>query len=174
MISETLLQLSLGKLPLQSGRGIKHTLVPQSSNLPLRTLSGELTNSNTHAFHKYRVILEGTDIHVPPFEELLIGLEVRVGLVNQFCRFVSHCEPEQVIKLSRLPQEDSVFCKTIDGEQLEAFRLEADSLSYTGEAPIDDLVIAYRPWLLTRVVDFSLSTDERENKSTWRLVCDEI
>ncbi len=174
MSYETNLGLSLGKFSPQSARGVVHTLVPQSANAPVRTLTGQLVNSVHDAPQKFRSILEGEDIHVPPFDEVLIGQELAITASIHLSRFVERLAPGDKFELSRAPVIDSILMRTFAGDSVESFTLDEREITYTGEMDIDDVTISYRPIFQTRVVDFHICASEKTNKTQWKLVCDEI
>ncbi|USO01472.1 MAG: hypothetical protein H6849_00170 [Alphaproteobacteria bacterium] len=174
MNSETLFQFSLGELHPQSGRGITHTLIPQSTNHPMRTLNGGLVSSTEDIRHKYRSILMGKDLNLPPLDEVFIGKNIRIGALVTFSRFVFQLNPGDRVMLSRQPQEQSVRVQTMHGSPVRTHRWEEGCLVYEGVESYANVVIRYRPWLETTVVDFSFETAEETNRTTWKIICDEL
>jgi hypothetical protein len=148
--------------------------MPIKAGLLRRTINGALIYAGKPLTHKYRSIISCEDKASLALEGLWRGSEVRVGCIQQlWCQTA-----EREVLLERDPREGSVFAIT-------GARTEVEIQSVTGRKVIiadkglndkglDEIFIAYHPWLHMRIVAFSLMTDEWGLKAGWRLELEEI
>lgn len=171
---QTELTLSLGGLPPLSARGCTQDLRPVAQGTFRRTLNGDLVFVGVGRQHKYRSTIRCSD--QAPLATMPVGAEVTVGCIQQLCQKVPRHDVPLEVVLERSPRRDSTV---IVDEWRQVFtesemeKRDCETILRLGPHP-QDLYVFYHPLLHMRLISFTLTTDEWNNKAEWTLELEEI
>ena len=168
---ETDLILSVGGLPPLSARGCVQELMPINNGTFRRTINGVLL----HLGHelKYRSIITCEDKTSLATQGLMPGSLVRVGCIQRLWQKVNG---EETVTLEREAIEGSVWAVDSNQQSIAIRQIVGQSVDLMPfSTPTDgECFITYRPWLIMRVITYSLTTHEWGLKTGWRLELEEI
>lgn len=171
---QTELTLSLGGFPPLSARGCVQDLRPVAQGAFRRTINGDLLFVGVGRDHKYRSTIRCSD--QAPLATMPVGAEVTVGCIQQLCQKVSSKGEPTTVLLERTPREHSLMIIDDQRQMFTDFVLDPkDNETVLRLGPHSrDLYVFYHPLLRMRLVSFTLTTDEWQNKTGWTLELEEI
>lgn len=167
---ETQLRLSVGGFPPFSARGCVQELFLISDGRFSRTVNGELLylgGSYEGGGHKYKTVITCQDKAPLASEGLVRGLEVDVECLQRLTQKVSG----KSVVLERDPVGGSLEIIKKDLSCVGIYVQKDRNIVFVENI---EGFVTYRPRLKMRVVSFSLSSQEWDMKSQWRLEMEEI
>jgi hypothetical protein len=169
-MSETNLILGVAGLPPQSARNCKQELSPILNGEFKRSINGNLLFLETNERKRYKSAISCKDVNSPLIDGIWIGTQLSVGCIQNLWQSID--AGERKTRLVRPPVADSVCVVDNLGDAIR-FELRDDEV----ELPRiygEKVFVCFRPWLVMKVVDFSLETDEWGMTGGWRLVVEEV
>jgi hypothetical protein len=172
---QTGLILSIGGLPPMSARGCVQELTAIPQGRFQRTINGKLIFIGNEDY-KYRSVIKCTDKATIAVDGLKIGQEVHIGCIQQLCQKVEKNQNDVRIQLDRVPVMGSLHITDDKGNEISEFKEISEEGEYFVELNSSerDIFVFYNPYLLMRIMSFTLITDEWNMKVGWELESEEI
>lgn len=167
---QTDLKLSLTGFPPMSARNCTQELFPISTGNFYRDINGKLVFIPSSKEAKYKTVITCKDVNPPAFGCVCIGTEVQVSCIQYIWQYVKE---NLKIRTSRPPVENSVIVVDANNEPVNFFIDKNNNVVINGDSK-KQYYVGFRPVLNMRILDFSISTDEWEMISRWKLVMEEI
>jgi hypothetical protein len=169
-MSETNLILGVAGMPPQSAGNCRQELLPVPNGEFRKSINGDLLYLENNERKRYRSVISCKDINSPPVDGIWIGTQLTVGCIQNLWQTID--SGKQQIRLIRPPVSGSV-CVINDCGEAVRFELEDDEVKLS-ETFEEKIFVCFRPWLIMRVVDFSLETNEWGMSGGWKLVLEEV
>lgn len=167
---ETELILSVGGFPPFSARECQQELKLLNRGGFRRSIKGELIYLGSEDL-KYQTIISCKDRTTLATDNFSPGITVEVGCIQKLWQEIH--PPEEVILLRRPPVKGSIVVINTKKELVKFESLEKQKIKIL-DSFNERLFISYRPWLKTKIISFSLTTEEWELKGGWKLELEEI
>ena len=171
-MQESVLILERVGFPPLSARGCEQTLTPLISGDLKRTINGDLIYVGQKGHHKYHSIIKCHDKVTPAFEGLWRGSLVKVGCLQKLAQEIIS---DQLILLKHEIVPGSV--NVIDNNHKKLGFQMAEGRAITLEIPIrlgQKAYVFYRPYLMMRVINFKVMTQEWQFSTQWELELEEV
>lgn len=174
-MSQTELVISRAGFPPFSARGVIQTLEPLLCGEMRRTIDGRLVYTGLEGHKKYRSMVRCEDKTALSLGNIWRGSEVGVACLSTLIQEISG-DKEACIPLLRPAVPGSVIVydeqQNVYGSVLETGN---ESARLTGEGPMPQkLYLAYRPFLMMRLIKFKVLTDEWGGKVGWQMDLEEV
>lgn len=165
---ETQLILSVGGFPPLSARGCVQELVPIDSGMLKRTINGQLLYLGNPSKMKYRSTIRCEDKNAMATQGLWRGSKVEVSCIVHLAQKVDGTH----LILERDFVPGSLSAMTQKKKSIPIISAQGRNVVIAGvEEPV---YVSYRPHLVMRVHNFSLTTNEWGVKTAWTLNLEEI
>jgi hypothetical protein len=169
-MSETNLILGLAGLPPESARNCQQELSPIPNGEFKKSINGDLLFLETTERRRYKSVISCRDRNSPIIDGIWIGSQITVGCIQNMWQSIAPGELK--IKLVRPPVADSICVVNNFGDAIR-FNLADDEVELH-QPHGEKIFVCFRPWLVMKVVNFSLETDEWGMSGGWKLVLEEV
>ena len=150
-----------------SAREVTQTMSPIPQGTLRRTINGALVCVGDTGHRKFSSIISCKDMCAPAFEGLWKGTLLKVGCVQHLTQLI--LKGTQKVQLEREPL--SLHFMEISGKVWPAKKPKDRWLLIPDDFPGGH--ISYRPWLIMRVKNYHLETDEWGLTVGWTLELEE-
>jgi hypothetical protein len=169
-MDESNLILGVAGLPPESARNCVQELSPVSNGEFRKSINGNLLFLETTERKRYRSVITCKDVNSPLVDGIWVGSQILVGCIQNLWQAVNPGELK--MQLIRPAVAGSICAVNNYGDPIK-FRLRDNEVELYRPHE-EKIFVCFRPWLTTRVMDFSLETDEWRVSCGWRLVLEEI
>ncbi|MDR2781921.1 MAG: hypothetical protein LBB21_05735 [Holosporaceae bacterium] len=169
-MGETNLILGVAGFPPESARNCHQELSPIPNGEFRKSINGDLLYLETNERKRYRSVISCKDTNSPIIDGIWVGTQITIGCIQNLWQAID-CGKRSV-RLVRPPVEGSVCVVNSCGEAIR-FTLEDEEVKLSKSYDEKNFV-CFRPWLITRVINFSLETNEWGMSGGWKLVVEEI
>jgi hypothetical protein len=167
---ETNLILGVCGLPPESARNCKQELAPIANGEFKKSINGDLLFLESNERRRYRSVISCTDTNSPIIDGIWIGTQLSVGCIQNLWQAINPGELK--VRLIRPAVEGSICAISqlgdpvrfkVDGDEVELYRTYEEKI-----------FVEFRPWLIMKVINFSLETNEWGMSGGWKLILEEV
>ncbi|MDR0753607.1 MAG: hypothetical protein LBE95_02990 [Holosporaceae bacterium] len=169
-MGETNLILGVAGLPPESARNCVQELSPIINGEFRKSINGNLLFLETNERKRYRSVISCKDTNSPIIEGIWVGSQLSVGCIQNLWQIINPGELK--LRLIRPAVDGSVCAVNSLGDAIQ-FRLTDNEVELS-KTFADKIFICFRPWLIMKVINFSLETDEWNMSGGWKLFLEEI
>jgi hypothetical protein len=169
-MGETNLILGIAGLPPESARNCQQELSPVPNGEFKKSINGDLLFLETNERKRYKSVISCKDTNSPVIEGIWVGSQISVGCIQNLWQVIKPGELKT--RLIRPAVENSVCVLNNLGDAVRFELTDHEVELYkTSE---EKIFVCFRPWLVMRVINFSLETDEWGMSGGWKLLLEEI
>jgi hypothetical protein len=169
-MSETNLILGVAGLPPESARNCVQELSPIPNGEFRKSINGNLLFLETNERRRYKSVISCKDTNSPIIEGIWVGSQLSVGCIQNLWQVINPGE----LKLHLIrPAVDGSVCVVNNLGDAIPFRLTDNEVELF-KTFTDKIFVCFRPWLVMKVINFSLETDEWNMSGGWKLLLEEI
>ncbi|MDR1982797.1 MAG: hypothetical protein LBQ08_03310 [Holosporaceae bacterium] len=169
-MNETNLILGFSGLPPESARNCTQELSPIPNGEFRKSINGDLLFLETTERRRYRSIISCKDTNSPIISGIWVGSQISVGCIQNLWQVINPGELK--VGLVRPAVEDSICVINNLGDAIK-FRATNDEVELR-KTYEEKVFVGFRPWLIMKVINFSLETDEWGVSNGWKLILEEI
>jgi hypothetical protein len=169
-MNESDLILGVVGLPPESSRNCVQELYPVPNGEFRKSVNGDILFLESTERKKYKSIISCKDVNTPIIDGIWIGSQITVGCIQNLWQSINPGEIR--IKLVRPAVTGSICVVDKFGDSLK-FHASDNEVTLT-QVHGNKVFVGFRPWLIMKVINFSMETNEWGMTGGWKLVLEEI